>query len=149
MDIAVVGPGAVGTTVAAYLYAAGHPVLVCGRTPRPQIELRPDGADPIVVPGPVCTDPAKIAGPVELVLMAIKATQNDDGGRWLARLCDEHTIVVVLQNGVEQVEQVQPHCRSSTVIGGIVWFSAATTWPSWRAAMPPNAWRSPVRRART
>ena len=55
MDIAVVGPGAVGTTVAAYLYAAGHQVLVCGRTPRSQIELRPDGADPIVVPGPVCT----------------------------------------------------------------------------------------------
>ena len=46
-DIAVVGPGAVGTTVAAYLHAAGHRVLVCGRTPRPQIELRPDEADPI------------------------------------------------------------------------------------------------------
>ena len=58
MDIAVVGPGAIGTTVAAYLYAAGHQVLVCGRTPRSQIELRPDDADPIVVPGPVRTDPA-------------------------------------------------------------------------------------------
>ncbi|MFZ3316344.1 2-dehydropantoate 2-reductase N-terminal domain-containing protein, partial [Mycobacterium sp.] len=53
MDIAVVGPGAVGTTVAAYLSTAGHQVLVCGRTPRSQIELRPDDADPIVVPGPV------------------------------------------------------------------------------------------------
>ena len=121
-EIAVVGPGAVGTTVAAYLYAAGHKLLVCGRTPRAQIELRPDGADPIVVPGPVCTDPAEVDGPVEVVLLAIKATQNDDGGRWLARLCDEHTIVVVLQNGVEQVEQVQPHCPSSTVIPGIVWY---------------------------
>jgi len=52
MDIAVVGPGAVGTTVAAYLSAAGHPVLVCGRTPRPQIELRPDDADPIAAHDP-------------------------------------------------------------------------------------------------
>ena len=131
MDIAVVGPGAVGTTVAAHLYAAGHPVLVCGRTPRPQIELRPDGAEPIVVPGPVCTDPAEIAGPVGLVLLTLKATQNADAGRWLARLCDEHTIVVVLQNGVEQVEQVQPHCPSSTVIAGIVWFSAETQPDGW------------------
>jgi 2-dehydropantoate 2-reductase len=130
-DIAVVGPGAVGTTVAAYLHAAGHRVLVCGRTPRPQIELRPDEADPIVVPGPVCTDPAEIAGPVKFVLLALKATQNDDAGRWLARLCDEHTIVVVLQNGVEQVEQVQPHCPSSTVIPGIVWFSAETQPDGW------------------
>jgi 2-dehydropantoate 2-reductase len=131
MDIAVVGPGAVGTTVAAYLHAAGYPVLVCGRTPRPQIELRPDGADPIVVPGPVCTDPDEITGPVGVVLVALKATQNDDGGRWLARLCDEHTIVVVLQNGVEQIEQVQPHCPSSTVIPGIVWYGAETQPEGW------------------
>jgi 2-dehydropantoate 2-reductase len=131
MDIAVVGPGAVGTTVAAYLYAAGYPVLVCGRTPRPQIELRPDGADPIVVPGPVRTEPAEITGPVGIVLLATKATHNADGGRWLARLCDEQTVVVVLQNGVEQVEQVQPHCPSSTVIPGIVWFSAETQPEGW------------------
>jgi 2-dehydropantoate 2-reductase len=130
-EIAVVGPGAVGTTVAAYLYAAGHKLLVCGRTPRPQIELRPDGADPIVVPGPVCTDPAAVDGPVEVVLLAIKATQNDEGGRWLAKLCDEHSIVVVLQNGVEQVEQVQPHCPSSTVIPGIVWYGAETQPEGW------------------
>ncbi len=131
MDIAVVGPGAVGTTAAAYLYAAGHSVLICGRTPRPQIELRPDEADPIVVPGPVCTDPGQITGPVGVVLLALKATQNDDAGRWLARLCDEHTIVVVLQNGVEQVEQVQPHCLSSTVIPGIVWYGAETQPEGW------------------
>ena len=131
MDIAVVGPGAVGTTAAAYLYAAGQRVLVCGRTPRPQIELRPDGAEPIVVPGPVCTDPAETAGPVGVVLMAVKATQNADAGQWLTRLCDEHTIVVVLQNGVEQVEQVQPHCPSSTVIPGIVWYSAETQPDGW------------------
>lgn len=131
MDIAVVGPGAVGTTVAAYLYAAGHEVLVCGRTPRAQIELRPDGAEPIVVPGPVCTDPGEVSGPVGVVLLAIKATQNDEGGRWLARLCDEHTIVVVLQNGVEQVEQVQPHCPSSTVLPGIVWYGAETQPQGW------------------
>ena len=129
--VAVVGPGAVGTTVAAYLSAARHPVLVCGRTPRPQIELRPDDADPIVVPGPVCTDPAQITGPVGIVLLATKATQNADADRWLSRLCDEHTTVVVLQNGVEQVEQVQPHCPSSTVIPGIVWFSAETQPDGW------------------
>jgi 2-dehydropantoate 2-reductase len=131
MDIAVVGPGAVGTTVAAYLSAAGHHVLVCGRTRRSHIELRPDGADSITVPGPVRTDPAEIATAVDLVLLAVKATQNADAARWLARLCDEHTIVVVLQNGVEQVEQVQPHCASSAVIPGIVWFSAETQPDGW------------------
>ena len=67
-NIALVGPGAVGTTVAALLYTAGHPVLVCGHTPRDSIELRPDGEDPIVVPGPVtslgsvCTGPGTTMG---------------------------------------------------------------------------------------
>jgi 2-dehydropantoate 2-reductase len=130
-DVAVVGPGAVGTTVAAYLSAAGHPVRVCGRTPRSHIELRPDGADPITVPGPVCTDPAEITGPVGVVLLAVKATQNADAARWLGPLCDENTIIVVLQNGVEQVEQVQPLCASSNVIPGIVWFSAETQPDGW------------------
>ena len=131
MDIAVVGPGAVGTTAAAYLFAAGHRVLVCGRTPRSQVELRPDDADSITVPGPVCTDPAETTGPVGVVLLAVKATQNAEAARWLARLCDEHTIVVVLQNGVEQVDQVQPLCPSSIVIPGIVWFSAETQPEGW------------------
>jgi len=130
-ELAVVGPGAVGTTVAAYLSAAGHPVRVCGRTARSQIELRPDDADRIVVPGPVCTDPDEITGPVSTVLLAVKATQNADAARWLARLCGEDTIVVVLQNGVEQVEQVQPLCPVSTVVPGIVWFSAETQPQGW------------------
>jgi 2-dehydropantoate 2-reductase len=129
--IALVGPGAVGTTVAALLYKAGHSVLVCGRTPRDSIELRPDGGEPIVVPGPVRTDPAEVSGPVDLVVLAVKATQNDDAAAWLSRLCDVHTIVAVLQNGVEQVEQVQPHCPSSPVIPGIVWYGAETAPQGW------------------
>ncbi|WP_208852586.1 oxidoreductase [Mycobacterium timonense] len=130
-NIALVGPGAVGTTVAALLSRAGHAVVVCGRTPRERIELRPDGAEPIVVPRPVHTDPDEVSGPVDVVLLAVKATQNQEAAGWLARLCDVHTIVVVLQNGVEQVEQVQPHCPRSPVIPGIVWYSAETRPEGW------------------
>ncbi|WP_297595118.1 oxidoreductase [Mycobacterium sp.] len=130
-NIALVGPGAVGTTAAALLYRAGHSVVVCGRSPRESIELRPDGADPIVVPGPVRTDPSETPGPVDVVLLAVKATQNEQAAAWLSRLCDVHTIVVVLQNGVEQVEQVRPHCPQSPVIPGIVWYSAETQPEGW------------------
>ena len=145
-NIALVGPGAVGTTVAALLHKSGHSVLVCGHTPRDSIELRPDDGDPIVVPGPVCTDPAEVEGPVEFVVLAVKATQNDSAAGWLARLCDERTIVAVLQNGVEQVEQVQPLCPSSAVVPGIVWYGAETQPEGWvrlrtepRLAMPTGA----------
>ncbi|OBA63608.1 2-dehydropantoate 2-reductase [Mycobacterium sp. 1100029.7] len=105
--------------------------MVCGRTARDNIELRPDGQDPIVVPGPVHTDPGTISGPVDLVVLAVKATQNDAVVGWLSRLCGAHTVVTVLQNGVEQVEQVQPLCPSSPVIPGIVWYSAETQPEGW------------------
>jgi 2-dehydropantoate 2-reductase len=106
-------------------------VLVCGRTARNNIELRPDGQDAIVVPGPIHTDPSEVTGPVDVVILAVKATQNDEAAGWLSRLCGEHTIVTVLQNGVEQVEQVQPLCPSSAVIPGIVWYSAETQPDGW------------------
>ncbi|MGE2725097.1 oxidoreductase [Mycolicibacterium pulveris] len=122
--IAVVGPGAIGSTVAAMLHAAGHPVTLCGRTPRDSIEVRRDDGDPIVVPGPVLTDPAAIESPVDVVLFAVKDTQNAQAAGWLARLCDAGTVVCALQNGVEQVERVGRYCPTATVVPAVVWFSA-------------------------
>ncbi|ORW86823.1 2-dehydropantoate 2-reductase [Mycobacterium riyadhense] len=105
--------------------------MLCGHTPRDGLELRPDGAAPIVVPGPVHTDPSDVSGPVEVLILAVKATHNNATRGWLARLCDEHTVVAVLQNGVEQVEQVQPHCPSSAIVPASVWFSAETQPEGW------------------
>jgi len=130
-SIAVVGPGAIGTTVAALVYAEGHPVLVCGRTARASSELRPDDGAPIVVPEPVCTDPADVAGPVDIVLLAVKDTQTEAAAGWLARLCDERTVVCALQNGVEQRERVGRWCPESTVLPCVVWFSAETQEQGW------------------
>ncbi|WP_081288533.1 oxidoreductase [Mycobacterium asiaticum] len=130
-NIAVVGPGAVGTTIAALLHAAGHRVLLCGHRPRSGVELRPDDGEPIVVPEPVHTDPAEVSGPVDVLILAVKATHNEQARGWLARLCDEHTLVAVLQNGVEQIEQVQPLCPASAVVPSSVWFSAETQPEGW------------------
>ena len=110
-SIAVVGPGAIGSTVAAYLHQAGRTPLLCGRT---ALDGRPDptisGGERIVVPARVRTDPGEVRQPVELVLFAVKATQISHASAWLETLCDQNTAVCVLQNGVEQVELVQPHC---------------------------------------
>ncbi|HEV7852408.1 MAG TPA: 2-dehydropantoate 2-reductase N-terminal domain-containing protein, partial [Mycobacterium sp.] len=92
-SVAVVGPGAIGSTMAALLHAAGHHVLLCGHTPRDRVEVRPDDRDPIVIPGPVHTDPADVDGPVDVVLLAVKDTQNRNASGWLARLCDDGTVV--------------------------------------------------------
>ncbi|WP_083409137.1 oxidoreductase [Mycolicibacterium rutilum] len=125
--IALVGPGAIGSTIAALLHAAGHHVTLCGRTPRDSIEIRPDDAEPITLPGPVLTDPGALDGPVDVVLLAVKDTQNEHAAAWLAKLCDDHTLVCALQNGVEQVERVGAYCPGATVVPSAVWISAEPT----------------------
>jgi 2-dehydropantoate 2-reductase len=134
-SIALVGPGAIGSTLAALLYAAGQQVVVCGRTARDSVEVRPDpgllDGRPIVLPDPVRTDPATVEGPVDVVLLAVKDTQNADSAAWLERLCDQRTLVAVMQNGVEQVERVGKYCQNSTVVPCAVWFSAQTQSEGW------------------
>jgi 2-dehydropantoate 2-reductase len=125
-SIALIGPGAIGATVAAYLHAAGHPVLLCGHTSRESIEVRPDDHDPIVL-----TDPDEVDGPVNVVILAVKDTQNEQAGAWLSRLCDERTVVCALQNGVEQVDRVGRFCPSSTVVPAAVWISSEPQPEGW------------------
>ncbi|MFN6553836.1 oxidoreductase [Mycolicibacterium septicum] len=132
--IAVIGPGAIGSTVAALLHAAGRPVLLCGRTPRDGVEVRPDGHPPIHLSGPVHTDPATVDGPLDVVFLAVKDTQNGQAAVWLDRLCDENTVVCALQNGVEQVERVSaisPHTDEAHVVPAAVWISSE---------MQPGGW---------
>jgi 2-dehydropantoate 2-reductase len=120
---AVVGPGAIGTTVAAALHETGRPPVVCGRTPRDRLELRA-GDDRVVVPGPVHTDPERVAGPVDVVFLAVQATQVDGAAPWLAALCGPDTVVCVLQNGVEQEALVTLPAAGATIVPAVVWFPA-------------------------
>jgi 2-dehydropantoate 2-reductase len=138
VSIALVGPGAIGSTVAALAYAAGLPVTLCGRTPRDFIEVRSDDGDSIVVPGPVRTDPETITEPFDVVLLAVKDTQTEAAAAWLTRLCDENTVVCALQNGVEQVERVGRYCPSSTVVPAAVWLSAEPQPEGWVRLRSPG-----------
>jgi 2-dehydropantoate 2-reductase len=135
VSFALVGPGAIGSTLAALLHTQGHPVLLCGRSARDHLEVRPDAdvddGKPIVVPGPVHTDPASVTGPVDVVLLAVKDTQNADAAAWLARLCDQNTVVCALQNGVEQVQRAGRYCPAGSVVPAAVWFSAEAQPAGW------------------
>ena len=121
--IAVVGPGAIGTTVAAALHEAGRTPMLCGRTARERLELH-DSDGVVVVPGPVQIDPAQVEGAVDLVLLAVKSTQVEASASWLTALCRPETVVCVLQNGIEQEAIVSPYVPGSPVVPSVVWFPA-------------------------
>ncbi|MGW5448753.1 2-dehydropantoate 2-reductase N-terminal domain-containing protein [Streptomyces asiaticus] len=54
-------------------------------------------------------DPAQADGAVDLVFLAVKATQVEVAAPRLTALCGADTVVCVLQNGVEQESMVAPH----------------------------------------
>jgi 2-dehydropantoate 2-reductase len=123
LTIALIGPGAIGTTIAAALHEVDRAPLLCGRTAHSQLTLRHDEGE-IVVPGPVLTEPTAIRQSVDLVFVAVKTTQVAESAAWLAALCDENTVVCALQNGVEQKAQLAPLVNGATVLPSVVWFPA-------------------------
>jgi 2-dehydropantoate 2-reductase len=132
--VAVVGPGAIGAAVAAMAQRAGAELTLCGRTPLERLVV--DGE---VVPGPVVTDPAAVPWRADVVLLAVKAHQTAGAAGFLGALCRPATIVVVLQNGVEQRALVEPYVAGATVLPAVVWMATEATAPGHvRVVTPPR-----------
>ena len=117
--IALIGPGAVGASVAAWL--AQHPgldVTLCARTPVRRLNIEtPDGvieASPRVVTSP------KDATPVDWVLIATKTYDAEATALWLPALMQEGARVAVLQNGVEHVARFAPYVDAARIVPAIV-----------------------------
>jgi 2-dehydropantoate 2-reductase len=122
--VAVVGPGAIGATMAAVVLRAGAELALFGRTPLERLVIEHDGGGEEVVPGPVIRDPEAVPWRADVVLLCVKAHQTASAAPFLRALSGEGTTVVALQNGVEQREQVGPHAPGATVLPAVVWFPA-------------------------
>jgi 2-dehydropantoate 2-reductase len=97
--IAIVGPGAIGGSVAAELSRDHvHEIIVCARTPFDRLEVETPTGKLVAMPR-VLIDPAQ-ARPVDWVLVATKAYDQAATGVWLKALFAESTRIAVLQNVV-------------------------------------------------
>ncbi len=99
-SIAIVGPGAIGGTLAAWLAQnAAFDVSVCVRTPITDLVVEtPVGV--ITATPEVLTAPSQ-AQPVDWVLITTKAYSAEATAPWLKALCGPETRVAIIQNGVE------------------------------------------------
>ena len=127
--IAIVGPGAIGGIMAAWLQRTGaNEVVLCARRPLPRLTVEiPDGVIDFVPT--VWTDP-KEAQPVDWVLVATKAYDAEPTGRWLAGLTARGASVAVLQNGVEHRERFAPYLAAERILPVVVELPAERVDPT-------------------
>ena len=106
--IALIGPGAIGGTVAAALVRAGHDVQICAHQAFSTLAVaRPDGEPVADVAVSVVTEP-RDAKPADWVFICVKSHQTPSAAPWLAQTVRAGTKVAVLQNGVEHRDRVAP-----------------------------------------
>jgi 2-dehydropantoate 2-reductase len=124
MRVAVFGSGGVGAYFGGRLARAGHSVAFVARGPHLEA-LRRDGlavesvaGDFTVRPVEATSDPREI-GPVDVVLVGVKAWQVRAAAEALGPLLGADTFVVPLQNGVEAADELGEVIGAGRVIGGL------------------------------
>jgi 2-dehydropantoate 2-reductase len=133
MRIAIVGSGAVGGYYGAMLARAGHRVTFIARgahlraiRERGLLVWSPLGD--FTVRAPAESEIAR-AGPVDLVLLAVKTYDNDVVLPQLPALCGPGTIVLTLQNGVDSPVEVAQAVGEERVLAGPTYVATAMTAP--------------------
>lgn len=122
MKIAVVGCGAVGSYYGARLVQAGHQVHFLLRSDyetvrQTGVSIRSPQGDLCVHPH--CAKAPEEIGPVELVLVGLKTTANDQFACLLPPLVGPATAILTLQNGLGNEEQLARLFPPSQVLGGL------------------------------
>ena len=126
--IALIGPGAVGGTVAAWLAQnPGLNVTVCARTAFDGLQIQTPGGT-ITASPTVLTDPAK-AKPVDWVLIATKTYDTASAETWLDALVGPETRLAVLRNGVEHLEPFLDRLPAERIVPAVVDIPAERSAP--------------------
>jgi 2-dehydropantoate 2-reductase len=104
--ILLVGPGAVGGTVAGWLCHTGHEVTLGVRTPLEGLFVEtPEGT---LEANPRSIRDRAEAGPVDWILVATKTYDAEIASAWLREVPTSQARVAILQNGVEHVARFSP-----------------------------------------
>ena len=127
-SILLIGPGAIGATLAAWLAQDDrNHVSVAVRTPIDSLEVTtPQGiirAKPLVL-----TDPAQ-ARHVDWILVATKTYDSEAATEWFAGATGKHTRLAVIQNGVEHVARFEKHFDRERIVPVMIDLPAERTAP--------------------
>ncbi|CAI8052539.1 2-dehydropantoate 2-reductase [Geodia barretti] len=134
MDIAVMGAGGVGGYFGGLLARAGHNVTFIARGPHLEaiqrgglrVESGNDGV--FTVPGNATDNPATL-GPQELILFAVKMYDNDDAIHAIGPLLGPDSIVLTLQNGIDNGDRLVEEYGAERVMIGSAYLEGRISEP--------------------
>ncbi len=121
MNITLIGPGAIGGTVAAAVAQRGRDALtICANSKFETLTLtRSDTKEAQASAVTVVTSPGE-ARHADWVLLAVKSHQTDGAADWLRATVGPNTRLAILQNGVEHRARVAPYVSAATPIVPVV-----------------------------
>jgi 2-dehydropantoate 2-reductase len=134
MRFAILGSGAVGGYFGAKLARAGQDVTFIARGAHLDairargLQVRSAQLGDFVARAAAEADPARI-GPVDVVIVAVKAYDNDAAYPLIAPLLGAETAVLTLQNGVDNVDQLARLVGPGRVLGGTTYVATALESP--------------------
>ena len=134
MRFAILGAGAVGGYFGARLARSGQDVTFIARGAHLEairargMQVRSAQLGDFVASAQAESDPARV-GPVDVVIVAVKAYDNDTAYPLIAPMLGPDTVVLTLQNGVDNVDQLAQLVGPARVLGGTTYVATALEAP--------------------
>lgn len=134
MRFAILGSGAVGGYFGARLVHSGQDVVFIARGAHLEairttgLQVRSDRLGDLVVRAQAESDPSRV-GVVDVVVLAVKAYDNDSALPMLAPLVGPQTTVLTLQNGVDSADAVAGAVGEDRVLAGTTYVATALEAP--------------------
>ena len=124
MRIAIYGTGGAGGYFGAQLARTGEDVTFIARGEHLKaiqahgLYVETPAGEIVIRPAKATGDPSQI-GPVDMVLLGVKAWQVEEAARRMRPMIGPNTFVVPLQNGVEAASQLAAVLGAGHVLGGL------------------------------
>jgi 2-dehydropantoate 2-reductase len=134
MRIAVMGAGAVGGYFGARLVAASNEVAFIARGLH-LAALRQEGLDlesfqgNLKVRDALFTDDPNQVGVVDLVLFCVKSYDTEAAAAKLSSLIGDRTVILSLQNGVDNADKIAQRWGSQRTLAGVVYIGSELLQP--------------------
>ena len=134
MRFAILGSGAVGGYFGAKLAKSGQGVTFIARGAHLDairtkgLQIQSAKLGDFVVKATAESDTSKV-GPVDVVIVAVKAYDNSTALPMLKPMIGANTVVLTLQNGVDSVDEVAVVAGEGQVLGGTTYVATALEAP--------------------